>query len=643
MDPDTGWKARLLLKSILGAAAGIGLLVLIQVHLVLKDFTPLMLWLPATISVALGSLFAMVLIGKRRQELALSDTRSTLRRLEDIANISADWIWEVDAEGRFTYVSKRIEEILGFTCEEVLGKSAFDFMPEDEARRVRKIFSRLVAEKASMRALENWHLSRHGSRICLLSNGMPILDDQGRLLGYRGADRDITLLKRQEELEHLLAEIELQPDSCDRRELLERLLRACRKLCDSPFGFLLESDPSSGRFSCRSWSGRREIAPGWITQELEDPSFWADCERSRKPLQRETPHAEAGHLGPLLTRVLMIPILEKGRVTAILGVSGKARPYTEVNRDLLQEAAEKIWHLLARKDNSLTQKETEERQAALYHLLIDLNRCQTLSEAAPYLCNAGTRVTGLRQSGLLLLDRDEAHLVYDRDLPAPLADLLQDMPRANPALQRAEQGADVIDLLQHSDELRNRSGACLVRRVFLAPIGTGSEIVGYLVLASQESGELDSVQLNWLSLLTANTESALERIQQQQQLMLQSALLDHVDEAVLALDRKGQVILWNEAASRIYGLEGQQAIGRKVRDLLPSPMDPTQIDEIRETINRKGEWTRRVKQHRVNGEAFDSDWRVTQVRGANGMLLAYASIVRELKTKRLPGGKTRRS
>jgi PAS domain S-box-containing protein len=123
--------------------------------------------------------------------------------MRDIVNTMADWAWETDADGAYTSVSGNYEQILGYTAEELLGRTPFDLMPEDEARRIRRAFEEHVAEKRPIEDLENWNVRKDGRRICLLTNGIPLLDDGGNLIGYRGVDRDITErteLRRQ--LEH---------------------------------------------------------------------------------------------------------------------------------------------------------------------------------------------------------------------------------------------------------------------------------------------------------------------------------------------------------------------------------------------------------------------------------------------------------
>ncbi len=133
---------------------------------------------------------------RRRAEEAL---RESERRLRDIATSMSDWVWEVDANVVYTYCSGKVEEILGYSPEEILGKTPFDLMPPEEAERVNAAFAEIVREKRPFRGLENWGLTKDGRRVCLSTSGAPILNESGELLGYRGVDTDITERVRAEE------------------------------------------------------------------------------------------------------------------------------------------------------------------------------------------------------------------------------------------------------------------------------------------------------------------------------------------------------------------------------------------------------------------------------------------------------------
>lgn len=124
--------------------------------------------------------------------------RASELRFHDIVRASADWVWEVDAAGRYTYVSDSVFDLLGYTPDEVLGRTPFDFMPPEEAERVRAKFSAIAAQHELFRDLDNISRCKDGRLVHVMTNGMPILDAKGNLLGYRGLDRDVTEQKQAE-------------------------------------------------------------------------------------------------------------------------------------------------------------------------------------------------------------------------------------------------------------------------------------------------------------------------------------------------------------------------------------------------------------------------------------------------------------
>ncbi len=133
------------------------------------------------------------------QKKVIDELRNSEKRFHDIALSSADWIWEVDREGKYTFASGRVKQLLGYSPEEIIGKSPFDLMTQEESQRVKEIFNRVASEKKPIVDLENWNLTKDGRKVLLRTNGVPILSESGELLGYRGVDKDITDRKWAEE------------------------------------------------------------------------------------------------------------------------------------------------------------------------------------------------------------------------------------------------------------------------------------------------------------------------------------------------------------------------------------------------------------------------------------------------------------
>ena len=126
-------------------------------------------------------------------ELALQKSEQQLRALLDVTNY---WVWEIDEHAVFTYSSPNTCNMLGYEPEEVLGKTPFQLMLPEEARRVGDLFGPIVEARQSFSGMETVFLHKDGRRIVLECGGVPVFDGAGRFKGYRGMDRDITEHKR---------------------------------------------------------------------------------------------------------------------------------------------------------------------------------------------------------------------------------------------------------------------------------------------------------------------------------------------------------------------------------------------------------------------------------------------------------------
>ncbi len=126
------------------------------------------------------------------QRQAAEALQKSNKKFKDLVEITTDWVWEVDAEGNYTYASPKVRDLLGYQPDEIIGRTPFDLMPAEEAKRIGRIFNAIVAEKDAFCGLENTNRHKDGHLVVLETSGIPILDEKGKLQGYRGIDRDIT-------------------------------------------------------------------------------------------------------------------------------------------------------------------------------------------------------------------------------------------------------------------------------------------------------------------------------------------------------------------------------------------------------------------------------------------------------------------
>lgn len=144
---------------------------------------------------------------------ALQEIKTSEKRFHDIAESLADWIWEVDLEGRYTYASESVKNVLGYSAEEIIGMSAFDLLTDEDVEPIKKEFKELIKNKNAIKELPNINKHKNGKLIHIITNGIPILDEKNKIVGYRGVDKDIT--------DKVLYEIELRESERKFREIFE--------------------------------------------------------------------------------------------------------------------------------------------------------------------------------------------------------------------------------------------------------------------------------------------------------------------------------------------------------------------------------------------------------------------------------------
>ncbi len=118
--------------------------------------------------------------------------RKSEERFRSLVENTSDWVWEVDAAGAFTYCSPASEQLLGRSPAELLGRISFDLMPTPEAQRVREVLRATVEARKPFAGLEHLLRGDRGGPVTLETGGVPILDEKGVLLGYRGISRDVS-------------------------------------------------------------------------------------------------------------------------------------------------------------------------------------------------------------------------------------------------------------------------------------------------------------------------------------------------------------------------------------------------------------------------------------------------------------------
>jgi len=134
-------------------------------------------------------------VGVKKGEIfeeAVKAKETVEQRQEDLLNSIYGWAWETDAKGVYTFCSKNVSHLLGYSPKDMIGKNLFDFMIPEDVKKTKPIFNEACKNKKPLKNLKSINVKKDGGEIYIITNGFPFFDDTDNLLGFRGVDTDIT-------------------------------------------------------------------------------------------------------------------------------------------------------------------------------------------------------------------------------------------------------------------------------------------------------------------------------------------------------------------------------------------------------------------------------------------------------------------
>ena len=131
---------------------------------------------------------------RKRAEQSLIESKEHYRRIVETAQ---EGIWMLDEQANTNYVNERMAEILGYTADEMLGRSMYDFMDDESRVEAEQNFQkrqRGIKEKHDFRFRH-----KDGTDLWAIVSSNPIMSADNVFVGVVGLVTDITKRKLMEE------------------------------------------------------------------------------------------------------------------------------------------------------------------------------------------------------------------------------------------------------------------------------------------------------------------------------------------------------------------------------------------------------------------------------------------------------------
>lgn len=131
---------------------------------------------------------------RKYRQLTRKITKSE-QQYRTIVENSHDGIWQIDSEGKTTFVNQTMADMFGYSIEEMRGRSMYGFMDEEAIRTAQKNLQHRSSGIAESHDFKFQHKAGH--EVWTRMNTIPINDSDGRFIGALAMVSDITESRRE--------------------------------------------------------------------------------------------------------------------------------------------------------------------------------------------------------------------------------------------------------------------------------------------------------------------------------------------------------------------------------------------------------------------------------------------------------------
>ena len=127
-----------------------------------------------------------------REKQIMDQLMKSEEKYRSILETIEDGYCEIDLKGNLTFFNKSFCRILGYSEDELTGRSLREFSDEEDAKKAYEGFNKVFTSGVHAKGFE-WRMNRKdGAKIYVASSISLIKDPEGEITGFQGITRDIT-------------------------------------------------------------------------------------------------------------------------------------------------------------------------------------------------------------------------------------------------------------------------------------------------------------------------------------------------------------------------------------------------------------------------------------------------------------------
>lgn len=267
--------------------------------------------------------------------------------------------------GKYIGCNKAFEEFVGFSREEIIGRTVYDISPKHLAKIYHGHDKQILESKVTQN-YESVYTRLDGVERSVMFDKAPLFDSEGNTMGVIGVITDITERKRAEQenlknAERLKAIVRLFEHKVESTsELLDFALNEALTLTNSSLGLIYSHNQEQDEFTLCSWSqtSAQDASLSNLPKSFKigEAGVWEPL--ISEQMELVVNNIKDYHNTNLLSkygylhRFISIPISVHDRIVAIVGVANKGDEYNETDLNQLKLLMTSVWGMVQRRSDS---------------------------------------------------------------------------------------------------------------------------------------------------------------------------------------------------------------------------------------------------------------------------------------------------
>jgi PAS domain S-box-containing protein len=298
-------------------------------------------------------------------ELQASQHRLGQAQWHALIDTLPDLVWLKDQQGAYLACNHRFERYLGVDELEIVGKTDYDFMDEQNAD---------AHAKLDQQAMSSGERCVSEEQVCFADDGhieqleiikVPMYQPGGALIGVLGVGRDITQRKLNDELMQLqtrraeaMQKLSLIAEKKDEKAFIKAGLDLVEDLTYSCISFLHYYVSEEGSTELTFWSDRalEEYFESGADAHypLDEVTICAEVQQQLIPVMFND-YGDYGHQHGLpegnteLKRLICVPVINDGQAVMVVGIGNRDTEYTALEKETVQLIADEMWRIIQRR------------------------------------------------------------------------------------------------------------------------------------------------------------------------------------------------------------------------------------------------------------------------------------------------------